>query len=280
MIKILSPTDFSVHSKSGVRFAIHWAAQQKLELVFIHVLHILRPTRWTDSYFEKYAEQEEKICSAKFEKFILGMYSNMNVKPGKHSFVIIQGISADITILDYCMKNKDFDYICISTQGEGKFKKIFGTNTGNLITKSEVPVLAVPKTYKVAEIKNVLYAADFRNYAAELKKIVDFVLPLKATIEVLHFTRPGEITFDEKTIEAACKKNYKYGLKIHFEKNNASLSLVENIQKQIRIIKPSVIIMFTNQERTFFQKLFLSSKAEELSFQLKAPLLVLKKNIN
>jgi nucleotide-binding universal stress UspA family protein len=280
MIKILSPTDFSVNSKSGGRFAIHWAAKQKLELVFIHVLHILRPTRWTDSYFEKYAEQEEKICRAKFEKFIVGIYRNMNVKPGKHSFVIIQGISADITILDYCMKNKDIDYICISTRGAGKFKKIFGTNTGNLITKSEVPVLAVPKTYKVAEIKNVLYAADFRNYAAELKKVVDFALPLKATIEVLHFTRQSEITFDEKNIEAAFKKKYKYGLKIHFEKNDADLSLVENIQKQIRIIKPSVIIMFTNQERPFFQKLFLSSKAEELSFQLKAPLLVFNKNRN
>jgi hypothetical protein len=178
------------------------------------------------------------------------------------------------------MKNKDIDYICISTRGAGKFKKIFGTNTGNLITKSEVPVLAVPKTYKVAEIKNVLYAADFRNYAAELKKVVDFALPLKATIEVLHFTRQSEITFDEKNIEAAFKKKYKYGLKIHFEKNDADLSLVENIQKQIRIIKPSVIIMFTNQERPFFQKLFLSSKAEELSFQLKAPLLVFNKNRN
>jgi hypothetical protein len=40
------------------------------------------------------------------------------------------------------------------------------------------------------------------------------------------------------------------------------------------IRKPSVLIMFTNQQRTFFQKLFLSSKAEELSFQAKVPLLV------
>ncbi|MFN0082000.1 MAG: universal stress protein [Ferruginibacter sp.] len=277
MKKILVPTDFSVNSKSGVRFAIHWATRQKLELVFVHVLHILRPTRWTDSYFAKYAEQEENICRTKFEKFIAGIYRNMNVKPGKHSFVIIQGISADITILDYCSKNKDIDYICISTRGAGKFNKIFGTNTGNLITKSEVPVLAVPKTYKVADIKNVLYAADFRNYPVELKKVVDFALPLKATIEVLHFTWPDEITFDEKTIEAAVKKQYKYGLKIHFEKNDAVHSLIQNLQNQIRIKKPSVVIMFTNQQRTFFQKLFLSSKAEELSFQAKVPLLVFNK---
>jgi nucleotide-binding universal stress UspA family protein len=277
MKKILVPTDFSVNSKSGVRFAIHWAARQKSELVFIHVLHIFRPARWTDSNFEKYAVQEEKKCSTKFEKFIAGIYSNMNVKPGRHSLVIMEGISADITILEYCRKNKDIDYICISTRGAGKFKKIYGTNTGNLITKSAVPVLAVPKNYKVADIKNVMYAADFRNYPAELKKVIDFALPLKATIEVLHFTWPDEITFDEKTIEAALKKQYKYGIRIHFEKNDAVHSLIQNLQHQISIRKPSVVIMFTNQQRTFFQKLFLSSKAEELSFQAQVPLLVFNK---
>lgn len=277
MKKILVPTDFSINSKSGIRFAIHWASKQKSELVFIHILRILRPARWPDSGFEKYADQEEKICRSEFETFIAAIYGNMNIKPGRHSFVIIQGISADISILDYCRKNKDIDYICISTGGAGKFKKIVGTNTGNLITKSEVPVLAVPKNYKTAEIKNVLYAADLRNYTAELKRVVDFALPLKAPVEVLHITWPDEITFDEKTIEAAFKKKYKYGLKIHFEKNDAINSLIQNLQNQIRIRKPSVVIMFTNQQRTFFQKLFLSSKAEELSFQVKVPLLVFNK---
>lgn len=277
MKKILVPTDFSTNSKGGVRFAIAWATRQKLELVFIHVLHILRPTRWTDTYFAKYAEEEEKSCRTKFEKFIGGIYRNMNANAGKHSFVIIQGISADITILDYCRKNHDIEYICVSTRGAGKFNKIFGTNTGNLITKSEVPVIAIPKTYKVADVKSVLYASDLHNYSEELNKVVCFALPLKAKIEVLHFTWPDEIIFDEKTFAADFRNRYKYGLKIHFEKNDAILSFVEHIQKQIKIRKPSVVIMFTNQDRTFFQKLFLSSKAEELSFQLKVPLLVFNK---
>lgn len=277
MKKIIVPTDFSVNSKSGVQFAIHWATQQKLELVFIHVLYVLRATRWSESYFEKYAAQEEAFCKIKFEKFISGIYRNMNVKPGRHSIIIVQGISPDVTIQDYCMRNSDIDYICISTRGAGKFKKIFGANTGNLITKSPVPVLAVPKTYRISAIKNLLYATDFRNYSEELKKVVDFASPFKATVEVLHFTWPNEIVFDEKTIEAAFKKKYKYGLKIRFEKNDAVQSLIENLQNQIKIIKPSVVIMFTNQQRTLFQKIFLSSKAEELSFEAKVPLLVFNK---
>jgi len=278
MKKILVPTDFSANSRAGVRFAIHWAAQQKLDLVFVHVLNILRVSSWSDAYFAKYATQEENLRRTKFEKFIADIYRQMNVKPGKYSIIIIQGISADISILDYCRKNKGIDYICISTRGAGKFKKIFGTNTGNLISKSEVPVLAVPQNYKVADVKSVLYATDLRNYTAEIKKVVDFAQPLKTKIEVVHFSWPDEISFDEKTIEAAFKKQFKYGLKLHFEKNDGSHSLIENLEKQIRTRKPSVVVMFTNQKRTFFQKLFLSSKAEELSFQAKVPLLVFNKN--
>ncbi|MEO6949432.1 MAG: universal stress protein [Ginsengibacter sp.] len=278
MKKILVPTDFSPGSKSGVQFAIHWASQQNIELIFVHVHYILRATSWSDAHFEKYAMQETKLYNTKIEKFIADMYTEMKVKPGKYTTVIIEGINADISIDDYCTKNPGFDYICISTRGAGRIKKIFGTNTGNLITKSAVPVLAVPKNYKVAAITSVMYATDLRNYTEELKKVVAFAQPLKTEVEVVHFTWPDEITFDEKTIEAAFKREFKYGLKLHFEKNDGTRSIVENLEKQIKLKQPSVVIMFTNQQRTFFQKLFLPSKAENLSFDAKVPLLVFNKN--
>jgi hypothetical protein len=114
-------------------------------------------------------------------------------------------------------------------------------------------------------------------YAPEIKQVVAFAQPLKTKIEVVHFTWPEEITLDEKTIEAALKKQFKYGLKLHFEKNDGVHSIIENLQNQIKIRKPSIVIMFTNENRTFFQNIFLSSKAEELSFETKVPLLVFNK---
>ena len=202
----------------------------------------------------------------------------MYVQPGKHSIVIVQGITANITLMDYSMNNPDIDCICISTRGAGRFKKILGTNTGNLITKSAVPVLAIPKNYRATAIKKVMYATDLRNYAEELEKVIAFASPVKASIDILHFTWPDEILFDKKTTDSLFKKKYKYGLTLHFKQNDAVRSLIQNLKNQIRIKKPSVVVMFTNQERTFFQKLFLASKAEELSFQVKVPLLVFNKN--
>lgn len=278
MKKILVPTDFSGNSKSAIRLAINWAKQQKLELVFVHVLHILRATRWTDSYFNTYAKKEEADCRIKLEKFIAAIYRSMGTKAGKHSFIIIRGISADISMLDYCKKNPGIDYICISTRGAGGIKKIFGTNTGNLITKSQVPVLAVPEGYRVSDIKNVMYATDLRDYDEEIKKVIAFAYPLKAKIEAVHFTWTTQAAIKEEFNTGTQKPKYKYGLQINYGKADAALSLVKNIQKQIRLMKPSVVIMFTDQRRSFFQKIFLSSKSEELSFEAKVPLLIFNKS--
>ncbi len=112
MKKILVPTDFSVNSKSGVRFAIHWASQQKIEFVFVHVLYILRATRWSDAHFEKYAEQEKELCSTKFKKFIADIYTQMNVKVGKYSTVTIEGISVCNRFAQLCRRNKKSSCFC------------------------------------------------------------------------------------------------------------------------------------------------------------------------
>jgi hypothetical protein len=147
----------------------------------------------------------------------------------------------------------------------------------DFITKSEVPVLAVPESYNTGIIKTILYATDLRHVKAELKKVIAFAQPLKANIEVVHFITPGEASFDEKTIEAELKKQFTYDFKLHFAKNEGAHSLMENLQNQIIIHQPSIVIMFTDQQRTFLKKILLSSKSELLSFELKSPLLVFSK---
>lgn len=278
MKKVLVPTDFSANSKSGIRFAIHWAAQQQLELIFLHVYHILRPIEWTDLYFDEYAERTKNLCRSRIENFIHRIYKSVNETPGRLSYVILEGISPDVSIMDYCRKNKGIDFICISTRGAGRFKRILGTNTGNLITKSEVPVLAVPQNYRTAEIKKILYATDLQDYTEELEKVLDFAMPFKASVDVLHFVWSHEIHFDKKMIETAFNRKYKYDVRVYFDESKVDHSLIQRLTAQINLKKPSVVIMFTNQERTFFQKLFIPSKAEELSYHLETPLLVFKKN--
>jgi hypothetical protein len=174
-------------------------------------------------------------------------------------------------------KDKAFDFICISRRGGGKVKKIFGTNTSNLILQSEVPVIAVPNTYRHIKIKSVLYATDLSDLEKEMKKVVEFANPLGAEIELLHMNYPSDIVFNSKVIENVIRKFPESHIKYSLENINLLYNLVVNLQAVIKKHKPSILVMFTDQNQGFFQKLFLSSSTAEYSLNSSVPLLVYPK---
>ena len=99
---------------------------------------------------------------------------------------------------------------------------------------------------------------------------------MKAPIDMIHFSWPGNTFFDEKTIEAD-SGIYKPGLTVSIIENTGVIALAENLKRQIKIKKPSVTVMFPNQERNLFQRIFFGSHAREISFRLTTPLLVFPK---
>jgi nucleotide-binding universal stress UspA family protein len=190
--------------------------------------------------------------------------------------VINSAVLTDSNIREYAQKNR-FNFICISARGSGKLKKIFGTNTSSLISYSIVPVIAVPHNYRQSEITSVIYASDLVNFENELEKVIEFTKPIKAKVEILHFNYPTEMTTNKNTIEKLVKKNSKHNIKLHIENINLSESLISNIETIIKRSKPSMMIMFTQQNRSFFDKMFFSSNSANYSFKAKVPLLVFNK---
>ena len=277
MKKILVPTDFSANSRAGIRFALRWAALEKLELIFVHVLHTSRPVEWTDTYFFRYIEDEANLFKERLSRFVEDAIRQVKQRPERYQCMILPGMSADLALLDFCRKRHDIDFICMSTAGAGGVKKTLGTNTGNLITKSKVPVIAVPKNYKGGSFKKLMYATDFRDCSNELKSVVAFAKGLKASLEVLHFTWPNEVMPDKEIVESGMRKVSRFPLRLRLEKPDIRYSLTQNLEKCVQTLKPSVLIMFTDQSRNLLQKIFLSSKSEQLSFHLKTPLLVFQK---
>ena len=276
MTKILVTTDFSINSKAGLFFAIQLASQNKFELTFFHVCHILSPTAWNFVRIEEYEKEQKKIIQEKLELFVRKIYKGLNITASKIKCVIKNSVLPQSCIREYAAENK-FSFICISTRGAGKFKRFFGTNTGNLITQSEVPVIAVPYNYKPAKITSMLYASDLVHLEKELKSVVAFAKPLKAKVELLHFTSPLETLIDPEIIKLAVNKFSKYDIKLNIENTDFVKSMIANIETAIKKTKPSMLIMFTEQNRTIFQKIFLSSKAAEYSFHANVPLLVFNK---
>lgn len=279
MKKILVTTDFSDKSKAGLLFAVQLAAQNKCSLTFFHVYHILTPTAWNFTRIEAHEKEQAEIMQQKLDLFVEKIYKGLHTTGVKIKCVVKQSVMPQSCIMDYAEENK-FDFICISTRGAGKVERILGTNTGNLINHSVIPVIAVPYKYKTAAITSILYASDLAHFKKEIIKVVDFAKPLKATIELLHLTSVLKTSDQLKAIETAVKKIAAYHISFNLTNRNPNESLITDIETAIKKRKPSMMIMFTEQNRSWFQKIFLSSKSAEYSFNAKVPLLVFNKSFN
>lgn len=277
---ILVPTDYSDNSKPGLRFAIRLASRNKHPLVFVNVLQIKRPYPGDGAQEDNFETQKaEQIAKAKLklESFVRKIYQSLKVEPAAYTCEIIEGLKADISLVDYCKDRQDIEFIVISTRGASFMNKVLGTNTGNLITKSPVPVIAVPKDYRFKPLRNVLYATDLDNLDSEFQRVLDFAKPRGLSIELLHFSTPSTKDLESCLHRDELEMKAGYPLNIKVIPNNHSHPISRNLQNEIEKIQPSMVILFTKQDRKFFEKLFLSSMAEDLSFKSTIPLLVFNK---
>lgn len=137
-MKILVTTDFSTNSKGAIRFA-HTIAKQsnQVEVTFYHAVHFLRPTKWSNDFFESYKQEEIDRLTKDLTKFVnvtLGKEKSSFVKT---NFVIDSVISTEKNIISYAEKHK-MDFIAIATQGAGILRKMVGTHTSYIVNNSKV----------------------------------------------------------------------------------------------------------------------------------------------
>jgi nucleotide-binding universal stress UspA family protein len=275
MEKILVTTDFSTNSKAGIRFAIQLASQTNSELIFYNVIQILKPTVWSVLKWNNYAAEEIESHQKKLKKFIQAIYKTSNLEEPNYKCVSEVATEVDEQIVSFAKKIKA-NYICMSTKGAGNIQKIFGTNASALITSSPIPVVVVPHTYRIKPITSIWYASDYENLKPELTAVTKFNQELQAHINITHYYM-ANIFEDEKKTKTIIAKNQSEKVQFNSIKRNIGYSLVQQIQTDVKKLKPSLLVLFTKQNRSWFERWFLSSKTAELTFDLKTPMLVFRK---
>ena len=276
MNKILVTTDFSSNSQAAIRFAIQLASQHPHHLTFFHSTNIERPTGWSNAVYQSHENSESTQVLRKLQAFVAETYENMGLPALEFDCVIKNNAASDRNIIQYAEEN-GYNYICLSRNGENKSSLWFGSNTSNLINKSDIPVIAVPSTYLGEKITKIAYASDLKQLDKELDQVVNFTQPLGAQLELLHFTNPGDELMELEEQEAIKKKIGEYQLITHFEKLDFEKTLIENMNEAFQRSKPSMVVMFTEQNRSFFEKIFSSSISAEYATVSDIPLLVIKK---
>lgn len=276
-MKLLVTTDFSVNSKGAVRFAQTLAKQtENIEIIFYHAIHILKPTRWSNTFFTGYKEEEIERLSSDLKKFIYSIIHKNGSEFITIKFVVDNCISTEKDIILFAEKNK-VDFICIATRGAGMLRKVMGTHTSYIVNNSKVPVFVIPSHYRSRPLEKVTYLSDFENLKNELHKISKLAAEISAEVEVLHYT---PIVYDKKKLEKNEKlfntKEFE-NIKLNIQKNSLEISLVEKITEYVQKSKPELLVMFTNRAKGFFESIFLPSKSAELTFTTRVPVLIFSK---
>lgn len=276
MQKILVTTDFSANSKSGIRFAIQFASQTPCELVFYNIFEGVEDNFWNPKKNDTKLNSVHDVRLEKLKKFVAGIYKDSSLRPRKFTCIVETGIDTKNMIQNYAKKNK-FDFICISTRGAGILKKLLGTTTSALIQHSPTPVIVVPKNYRLNPIKEIWYSSDLANLKIELSTVQSFAKPFKANVHVYHYDYMIEVDEVLNRLNKIAVKHITKGTYFHFEKMKIESTISEHLQNDIKKHKPSMVVLFTKQNKSWYERLFLRHNTEEVTFDTKTPLLILRK---
>lgn len=276
MEKILVTTDLSYNSKTAVRFAIQLASQARYELIFLYVNTSFIIDPFAAVTFAGLPEPDTKLQEQNLIKFIHTLYRQTNKQPGKVSYIAQNRLDVNEAILE-CAKKMKANYICMATRGGGLANKLLGSYTNKVLHDSPLPVLVVPKYYRMQAVNSVMYPSDIENIDTELPLIKKFAAQFDAPITVYHydyFTNEDEINKKLKNIE----NKFKTGkINFQFKKLTPDVPLLRHLQIDIIKTKPSIITMFAKEDRRWFEKLFQSLKTSEKGFDTKTPMLVFRK---
>lgn len=262
-MRLFVPTDLSKESAEVVKYAIKLSKRNKHELIFFYSYAFAHVADlFSKSEYKALITKENELNILRLGKFITKCFEALDEKTEKFNFKLIvnDGLIISDDIITNSKKQKS-DIIIAGTHGaSGLEKMVLGTNTAVLIKKSKIPVLSVPINKKTNFNSRFILACDKNKLPAEFKWIEKITSELGLQTHLVHFNYANE---KSKVTQA----------KLTEIKANVDLSLIENIEHTALKQKMGGVIMITQQNRSWFERLFLSSKTSDMSFRNKLPVL-------
>ncbi len=191
MKKILVPTDFSKYSENALNMAAMIAKQENAEILVLHMLGL------THSGLNKSASSEalEAIFHIKLAEKEFGNFLDKDYLKG---LVVKEKVESHINFSDLnkVVSENDIDLIVMGSHGASGLEEAFvGSNTEKVVRTSDVPVLVIKNKMKDFNLKEVVFACDFKvesinTYRSALKLFNSF----NSNIHLLYVNLPFRFT--------------------------------------------------------------------------------------
>ncbi|HTE23984.1 universal stress protein [Flavitalea sp.] len=270
MKKFLVPTDFSDTSKNAARFAVQATAHLPgATVILYHVYDKISAgsdgTPLNDSDNDKQIVLRTALQSLKED---LSTISSVTIE-----YDAEEGGSLIDTMKKYVRHNA-IDMIIMGITGATRLEQIFmGSNSLNMVREAVCPVIIVPPNAKYSQIKNVMFASDFKNVdsttpKAQLKAVLDVFKP------DLHIVNVDDEHYVELTEEYKVQRNKlekmfaDYNPQFYFIRFYDFLDAISSFTADKNID----LILTVPRKHGFLTNLFKTSHTKKLAYHSHVPI--------
>ena len=269
MKKFLIPTDFSANAEGALHYAIELANTiGNIELTLFHAYEVHSNAGMfvsVSDFMKKDAVDQVLDAIRKAEPKL----SNSVTLDSQ----ILRGDTVDL-ITDFAERNH-YDLIVMGTQGASGLKEVFfGSTTNAVLTKSGLPVLAVPEGYTFVPVQEVVLAIDEEGFTdqrdiAPLEAVVKaFDIPVRVFHQSEAFAKDG-IDPEIDGILEGIEHSFHYQL----EKDNINDSINSFVAET-----GAQLLVMVRRQRGFLEEVFHVSVTTKEVFNTPVPLLVLREH--
>ncbi len=190
MKRILVPIDFSDCSIGALKIAVQIAKKTDAEIILLHLI---------DLPSDEVGMFDEGVPTGPAALVLMKNARNKFLELFEQDFM--KGVKVDDYIdfnkpfegiAEYA-KEKNVDLIVMGSHGVSGLDSFFvGSNTEKVVRTSEIPVLVVKKYVENFDLKNVVYASNFKGeFHKAFEKILNFIKLFNPT---LHLLRVNTVT--------------------------------------------------------------------------------------
>ncbi|SNR69778.1 Nucleotide-binding universal stress protein, UspA family [Lutibacter agarilyticus] len=277
MKDILIPTDFSENSWNAIEYALHFFKDIPCNFYLLHVTLIKHygasefPLFLSGDVVDVVLEKQGEIALKNVLKKIKKHYPNP-----LHNFQLINTYNLFIHSVKEVIKEKGIDLVVMGTKGaSGLSEIIVGSNTGDLITQVECPVLVVPEkgVFKIPE--EIAFPTDYNIFypTAILNEIDKLSAMFNASIRILYIQKK------EEHLTKFQLENKAYLHDFFFDKKHSFHKIInKKIEAGVQCFLESRnidLIVMVAKNINLFQRILFRPTIEEISYHTDVPFLVL-----
>jgi len=275
MKSILVPVDFSKQAEYAAKVAASIAKQTNSKIFLLHMLElpsgVIDPSSFGTSNNAPTTLLFLKRAHEKFEEFKkLPFLEGVEVEDSVNFHKAYDGI------LDESKKHQA-DLIVMGSQGASGLEEfLVGSNTEKVVRNSEIPVLVVKKDVDEFNIKNIVFASNFKtNNRSAFQKILNFTLLFNAKLHLLKINTIHNFETTKESSDAI--RSFIDG----FDLGDFTLNIYNDISVESGILNFSKLIdadliVLNTHGRRGLAHLFSGSIGEDLANHAKLPVVTFK----